>query len=99
MSICNGSVIVSISSSIWISSIVVWMSVDYWFGCFLSFCYWFFGCLFSGLDYSWEGICVVIWVPVSVGVWMMIASVCVVIKVWISFGFGSAAAAANRART
>merc|ERR1712051_1168206 len=51
MSICNGSVVVSISSSIWISSIVVWMSVDYWFDGFLSFCYWFFGCLFSGLDY------------------------------------------------
>ena len=87
MSICNGSVIVSISSSIWISSIVVWMSVDYWFDGFLSFCYWFFGCLFSGLDYCWVGIGVVIWVPVSVGVWMMITSVCVVIKVWISFGF------------
>ena len=85
MSIGKGSIIVSMS--IWISSIVVWMGVYYWFDCFLSFCYWFFGYLFSGLGYCWVSIGVVIWVPVSVGVWMMVTSVCVVIIVWISFGF------------
>merc|ERR1719414_1204349 len=87
--------------SVWvkISTIDVWVGVDNWFldFCGLSFNNFFY--LFFSSLYCRDGI-LIVWVPVSVSVWMVdCCSPMGIVIPRICLGFGSAAAAAKRART
>jgi hypothetical protein len=71
-------------SMVWVV-IEVWMGVDYWFWCLLCFNYFFFDLFLFYRFYYWGNM--IIRVTVSVGVWMMVSSICIVVIPGISFGF------------
>ena len=89
----NWGIVVSVRVAV--SSIVVWVGVDNWFDfSSLSFYDWFF-CFFFSSFYCWKNI-LVVWIPVSVSVWMVSCGTMGVVIPGICLGFGLSAGGSEK---